>query len=136
MKTITMDVEFAGVSARRLFDTYVTSDLHARATQAEAVVGDKAGDEFRVFGGGVKGRNLAVVDGRMIVQTWRGRPWQDTDLDSVLVLAFSDTPSGAKIELSQANIPDQAYPMVNEAAWHDRYWRSWQDYFAASSGER
>ena len=136
MKTITMDVEFAGVSARRLFDTYVTSDLHARATQAEAVVGDKEGDEFRVFGGGVRGRNLAVVDGRMIVQAWRGQPWQEADLDSVLVLTFVDTPGGGKIELSQANIPDQAYPLVNKTAWHDRYWRSWHEYFAANGSER
>src|SRR5687767_6113363 len=97
MKTITMNVEFPGVSARRLFDTYVTSVLHARATQAEAIVGDKAGDEFRVFAGGVRGRNLAVVDGRLVVQMWRGQPWQDADLDSVLVLAFVDAPGGARI---------------------------------------
>lgn len=54
----------------------------------------------------VWGRNLVVVPKRMIVQAWRGTPWSDDDLDSVLVLTFETCASGARVKLVQAMVPD------------------------------
>ena len=135
MRTINMSVEFPGISARELYDTYTSPEKHGAALGATAVTGPGAGDEFSFFDGGVRGRNLAFVEGRMVVQSWRGQPWLPEDLDSVLVLAFEDTPGGGRIELTQANVPDGAHDMVNERAWHERYWNAWRRYFGSNQAK-
>lgn len=130
-RTFHQSVEFPGVTARDLFRTYMSSTEHAAAIGAPAVISSHVGGSLRAFGDdGVKGTNLALVPDRMIVQAWRGQPWRARDLDSVLVLIFEDAAAGARIHLTQVNVPDQAYALVNAEAWNEMYWRRWQAYFA------
>lgn len=89
------------------------------------------GAEFEAFGeDGVRGRNLALVPGRMIVQSCRARPWREDDLDSVLILTFSKTAEGARVELVQVNVPDHAFEIIDEG-WETQYWKPWREYLNA-----
>jgi uncharacterized protein YndB with AHSA1/START domain len=59
-------------SPEALFDTYLSSRKHSAATGAPAVMSRKVGGRFRAHGGHLRGRNLAIVPKRLIVQSWRG----------------------------------------------------------------
>jgi len=127
-KTIEQTVEFSHVCAQELFDTYLDSRKHGAALGAPVTVRPRVGGEFQAFDGSVTGRIFEIVPGRLIVQSWRGQPWREQDLDSVVILNFLDTRDGARIDLVHANIPDHAYAMINEQAWHERYWYPWKLY--------
>jgi hypothetical protein len=59
------------------------------ATDAKAVMSRRVGGTFSAHAGHLRGRNLAIVPKRLIVQSWRGSNWKKGDLDSTLVLVFS-----------------------------------------------
>ena len=64
----------------------------------------KAGRRFQAFGGTLRGRILALVPGRLIVQTWRGSDWSPRELDSILILTMSPARGGGRIDLSSTRI--------------------------------
>ncbi len=132
-KTIRQIVEFAGVTAKELFNVYVDAKKHAEAIGAPVTMSRKAGAKFEAFGKGrVQGKNLLIIPGRVIVQSWRAQPWKNSDPDSILVLAFSKSTRGAKIDLVQAAVPDQAYDAINDG-WHKNYWKPWREYLRRHS---
>jgi activator of HSP90 ATPase len=132
--TFRQSIEFKGVGPNELFDIYLNSEKHSAALGSSAWIEPKVGGRFKIFGeDAVRGSNLAIVPHRLIVQTWRGAVWQDTDLDSVLILTFSKTAKGARIDLVQANVPEKAISMVNRQAWTKMYWKPWQAYLRGHS---
>ena len=117
-KAIEQKILFHGAKAAELFDIFVNpkkhSAIHGGATTK---ISDKEGDHFSLLNGNLKGRNLLIVPGRMIVQAWRGNVWEKDDLDSVLSLVFSDNRTGAQIEMVHAFTPNQFTELWNEIYW-------------------
>src|SRR5262245_38583293 len=74
-RTIRQTVTFRA-SPERLFALYASSREHSAATGARAVVSRRVGGAFSAYGGHLCGRNLAMVPGRLIVQSWRGSDWR------------------------------------------------------------
>lgn len=125
-KTIEQAVRFR-VSPERLFDIYMDSKRHAAAINSTASVSRKVGGRFTAFEGALVGKNLALVPGRMIVQSWRGSYWKRADLDSILILTFSKTPRGGRIRLVHANVPDRYHASIRKG-WNEYYWTRWRAY--------
>lgn len=126
MKTIQQTVKF-GVPPERLYDIYMDSKKHGAAVNSRASVGRKVGSRFSAFGGMLRGRILARVPGRMIVQTWRGSNWKKTEGDSILILTFSKARGGGRIHLVHANLPDAHAARINRG-WVKYYWKPWRAY--------
>lgn len=126
MKTILQTVEF-NTSPEVLFDIYLDSERHSEAIDARTSISQEVGGEFRAFDDGLKGRNLAIVPKRMIVQSWRASTWKEDDPDSILILLFHKTSKGAGIELVQAGVPDHTFDRINEG-WQKYYWQPWKAY--------
>ena len=125
-KVIQQSVTF-GAPAAKLFTLYMDARKHASATGGPVVVSRKPGSRFSAFGGGVVGRTLAVVPGRLVVQAWRGGTWPKTDADSLLILSFADTPRGGRVDLVHANVPAHDYGGVKNG-WRNYYWKPWKAY--------
>jgi uncharacterized protein YndB with AHSA1/START domain len=117
-RTIQQSVEFPGATPERLYAMYVDPALHAAAIGAPVSISDRPGAAFWASeeGGGVRGRNLALVPARMIVQLWRAANWRDEDDDSILTLLLLPAPGGARVELVQANVPGHACETI-ERGW-------------------
>lgn len=130
-KAIQQAVEFKA-SPQTLYEMYIDSAKHSKATGGPAKVGRKAGAAFSAFGGSILGRNLVVVPGKMIVQAWRAAHWKKSDLDSTLVITFGKSPKGGRVELVHANVPDHDHKGVTNG-WRDYYWKPWRKYLAARS---
>ncbi|MEK6568691.1 MAG: SRPBCC domain-containing protein [candidate division NC10 bacterium] len=125
MKTIQQTVTF-GVPPEKLFDIYLDAKKHAAAVNSQASISRKVGGRFRIFGGALQGKNLAVVPKRMIVQTWRGSNWKKSEGDSILILTFTKTRGGGRINLVHV-LPDRHYAGCNRG-WKKYYWKPWRAY--------
>ncbi len=133
MPAIRQRVRF-NASPARLFNMYMDSRQHSAATHAKAVVSRKVGGKFSAFGGTITGKMLLIVPNRMIVQSWRAKHWKKTDLDSILVLAFSKTRRGTQIGLVHVNVPECDHDGVSNG-WGKYYWKPWRTYLEQGAGK-
>ena len=125
-KTIQQRVEFP-VSHEQLFEMFTDSKKHSAATGSKATVSKKAGGKFKAFDGMLSGRNLLVIPNELVVQAWRGSHWKETDPDSILVMKFSKTKKGGRIDLAHVNVPDHDHTGVTKG-WPQYYWKPWRAY--------
>jgi activator of HSP90 ATPase len=127
-KAIQQSVEFK-VPPETLYETYTDSKKHSASTGAPAKVSRRIGAAFRAFDGQLVGKNLAIVPNRMIVQAWRADHWKESDADSILVMTFSKTAKGGRVDLVHVNVPEHDHRGVTEG-WPKYYWQPWRAYFA------
>lgn len=117
-------------SHHALFDIYLDSKKHGAAIDDRASISRKVGAKFTAFGGMLRGRNLVIVPNRMIVQSWRAKPWKKSDLDSTLILLFHKAGRGGQIELIHVGMPDYDYLPIKKG-WTKYYWTPWKQYLMA-----
>jgi activator of HSP90 ATPase len=123
---IQQSVEFPATPAE-LFEIYMDSKKHSAATGGAAKISRKAGGAFTAWGGQLRGKNLVIIPKRMIVQTWRSTNFKKGDSDSILVLTFSKTATGARVDIVHAGVPEQDHAGVTEG-WPKYYWEPWRAY--------
>jgi activator of HSP90 ATPase len=131
VNTIQQTVDFSATPAQ-LFEIYMDSKKHSQATLAKATMSRKAGGRFTAFDGMLAGRNLIVIPNQLIVQAWRATHWKKTDPDSILVLKFSKTKGGGRVELVHTNVPDHDYLGVKKG-WPHYYWKPWRAHLKKNS---
>jgi uncharacterized protein YndB with AHSA1/START domain len=113
---------------RLLYSMYLDAGEHAAFTGGgEVRISPSVGSEWSAFGGRIHGRMLALTPERLIVQSWRSFEWQEEDLDSILVISFWPEAAGARLELTQANVPESLYQNLVHG-WPTRYWDPWRAY--------
>jgi activator of HSP90 ATPase len=111
-----------------LFDMYLDPKAHAAFTGFPVKIGANAGAEFSAYDGKIWGKIIHTEPKRLIVQTWRSVNWPNTEaIDSILVLSFWNEGAGSRIELVQANVPDEDFAGVSQG-WTKFYWNPWRDY--------
>lgn len=91
-------------------------------TGDEVRISKKVGATFTAFDGMRTGKNLLILPNRLIVQAWRAKPWKNTDLDSILILYFTQIRGRAKISLVHVNDPSYDYAGV-KMGWPEYYWK-------------
>jgi activator of HSP90 ATPase len=132
-KPIEQSVTFKA-SPEELFAIFTDSKKHSAATGAKASTSAKAGAKWTAFDGMILGRNVMVLPGRMIVQAWRASHWKDSDLDSILILNFSQAPGAGKIDMVHVGVPQHDYKGVTNG-WPLYYWNPWKAYLKGLSAK-
>ena len=101
-----------------LYKLFMDSGKHTAATGMPAKISPKVGGKWSAFGNMLVGKNLALVPGRMIVQSWRSTGWKKGDPDSVLVVTFEKTKEGTAVHLctyrSASTRPQRCYRRLAE----------------------
>jgi uncharacterized protein YndB with AHSA1/START domain len=118
-----------------LFDMYLDAESHAAITGGPVSIEARAGTEFRAFDGALQGTILQVVPKRLIVQSWRGSHWKNSDIDSTLILTFWPEKRGTRIELVHVNVADHDFAGVSEG-WEIYYWTPWREYLEKHKMQR
>jgi hypothetical protein len=90
-----------------------------------AVMSRKVGGKFTVHGSHLKGKNVAIVPKRLIVQAGRAANWKKGDLESILGLVFSKGRGGGRISMTHGNVPDANAASINRG-WREHYWKPWR----------
>jgi activator of HSP90 ATPase len=133
-KPVIQSVRFKA-APETLYRLYMNSAEHAAATGAPARLSTKAGGKWSAYGGMIGGKNLLLVPGRRIVQSWRAKFWNKKDADSILILTFSKAPGGARVDLVHVGIPSYDQKGVRKG-WPRYYWKPWKKYLAGTKSAK
>jgi len=128
MKTIVQKIEFKA-EPKEVFELYMDSKKHSLITNHKAVLSRKVAGSYSAYNGYIKGKNLSVVPGKMIVQTWRANTWSKSDMDSIFILTFEKVSGGTELTMVHANVPDKEAKNLNKG-WQDHYWKPWKKHLA------
>lgn len=108
-------------SPSRVFSALLSSEHHAAFTGAPAEIDAAPGGAWRAYDGGIHGRNVEVVEGQRIVQTWRAANWPD-GVWTLVRFEFEDADGGTEVVLDHIGAPEDAVQHL-QSGWYDRYWK-------------
>jgi activator of HSP90 ATPase len=128
-KTIVQKVVFKNTTPKDLYDLYMNSKKHSKATAAPAQISAKEGAPFSAAGGYITGQNLKLVKDQLIVQSWRGKDWSKKDADSTFLIHLEPKGKNVVLHAVHTNIPDKQAEGIDKG-WHTFYWEPWKQYLA------
>jgi uncharacterized protein YndB with AHSA1/START domain len=117
-------------SAQDIYDAWLDSEAHTRMTGGEAAMSDEIGAQVVAWGGYITGRNLELVPGERIVQSWRTAEFTDQHEDSIVTVTLEEVADGTLLTLTHSRVPD-GQTSYQEGGWQVHYLEPMQDYFAA-----
>jgi activator of HSP90 ATPase len=130
-KPIIQSVRFP-TTARKLYELYLDPKRHAAFTGGGKVtISPKPGSFFSAFDEMLTGITLFTIPSQLIVQRWRSMNFKETDLDSILILQFTQTGKQARIDLTHVNVPAQDHAGVTHG-WKKYYWTPLRRYLKAT----
>ena len=120
---------YFNVSPEVLYDTLMDEKKHAAFTDSEVSMDPKAGGKFSVFDGYITGKNLQLVPGKKIVQSWKAIEdgWPD-DHFSQISFTIEPEKKGCRLIFEHTDIPDGLKDRFDEG-WKEHYWERLKDYF-------
>jgi activator of HSP90 ATPase len=118
------------VMPHEIFSAWLSSEQHAAMTGGEAQCSIIEGESFSAWDGYISGTNLKLIANSEIHQTWRTTEFQDSDPDSNVVIKFSETTQGCRLNLSHTNIPEGQSDY--KKGWIDHYFNPMMAYFSRS----
>ncbi len=114
----------------RIFNIFAEAEVRNAVTGLKTSGNVQAGEEFTDAAAKVRGKTLYAEPERLIVQSWRSTAWKKDAEDSILVLRFRASGSGAELYLTQSGLPGDAAAEVKRY-WNDRFWKPIKDYLKA-----
>jgi uncharacterized protein YndB with AHSA1/START domain len=114
------------VSPDRVYQLFTDDKIFAAATGRAAKIGNKEGSEFSIFGDFISGRQIELVPGKKIVQSWRFAAW-GPGVHSRVSLSLSASGTGTKLVLEHDSIPDGKSPEF--PTWEEHISTNWPVFY-------
>lgn len=108
-------------SPKEVYDALMDSKKHSAFTGDTAKIGKKVGERFTAYSGYAEGKNVELMHGRKIVQSWRASDWEEGYYSQVTFL-FEKTKEGTKMTFIQEGVPEEFYEDIKQG-WIDYYWK-------------
>ena len=112
-----------------IYDAWLDSRAHGAMTGSKATQSRAVGDTVTAWDGYITGRNVRLVPGKLIVQTWRTTRFTDAHGDSTISVDLAPANGGTCITLTHADVPD-GQTSYEEGGWQKSYFEPMQRYFA------
>ena len=116
--------------AQEIYDAWLDSLSHSEMTRAEASMSNEIGAEVSAWDGYITGRNLELVPGERIVQSWRTTQFSDDHEDSIVTVMLEEIDGGTLLTLMHANVPDEQRS-YEQGGWHEYYFEPMKEYFSS-----
>jgi uncharacterized protein YndB with AHSA1/START domain len=113
-----------------IYQAWLDSIGHSEMTGGEATMSDEVGADVTAWDGYISGRNLELVPGERIVQSWRTTEFGDEDEDSIITVVLQEVDEGTLLTLEHSNVPD-AHRSYEEGGWQSNYFEPMVVYFGA-----
>lgn len=94
-------------------------------TGSKAEMKPEEGSEFSLFDGDISGINIEFIQDKRIVQEWY---FGDREEQSIVTILLRPDRIYTKIELTQTNIPDEAFDDILYG-WDNFYFGGLRDFF-------
>ena len=112
-----------------IYEAWLDSVGHSEMTGGDAAISDEVGAEFSAWDEYITGRNLELVPGQRIVQSWRTSEFADEHADSVVTMMLEPVEEGTLLTLVHSNVPDE-HRSYEEGGWESNYFEPMKVYFA------
>jgi len=122
-------------SPQEIYDAWLDSLAHSEMTGSEAVLSDEIGAEVSAWDGYITGRNIELVPGERIVQSWRTTEFADEHGDSIVTLTLEDVEGGTLVILQHSNVPEEQ-TRYEQGGWQQYYFEPMKKYFAKAKRAR
>jgi activator of HSP90 ATPase len=119
------------VSAKRLYDAWLSSREHSDFTHSKAEIKPKIGTNFTAGNGYISGHNVALQPYSRIVQSWRTTDFPENTIDSKLEILFEKVNGGTRLTLIHTQIPNGQITEY-EKGWKKHYFKPMKAYFKKS----
>ena len=116
-------------SAQEIYDAWLDSLTHSEMTRGEASMSDEVGGEVSAWDRYITGRNLELVPGERIVQSWRTTQFTDEHEDSIITVTLEEVEGGTLLTLVHSNVPDEQMS-YEQGGWQEHYFEPMKEYFA------
>jgi uncharacterized protein YndB with AHSA1/START domain len=121
-------------SPGKIFNAWLSSQEHTAFTGGAATIEPRVGGRHTAWDGYIEGVNLALEEGRRILQTWRSSDFPDGSTDSKLEVLLEPAEGGTKVTLVHTDIPE-GQGRLYEQGWVDNYITPMQEYFLEGEEE-
>ncbi|MCK6641427.1 MAG: SRPBCC domain-containing protein [Bacteroidia bacterium] len=114
---------------KQVYDALMDSEKHSDFTGTKAVIGKKVGTYYSAYDGYIVGKNLELVPGKKIVQTWIALEdkWPEGH-ESKITFKLSEKGKGTLITFLHEDVP-QVIAKNFVSGWKDYYWNPLKQYF-------
>jgi len=116
-------------SPQEIYEAWLDSVVHSEMTGGEASMSDATGAQVSAWDGYITGRNLELVPGERIVQSWRTTQFTNEHEDSQIIVTLEAVEDGTLLTLEHTNVPD-AQKSYEEGGWQKHYFDPMKEYFA------
>ena len=121
-------------SPTEIYRAWLDSVAHSEMTGGEATMSDQVGADVSAWDGYITGRNLELVPGERIVQSWRTTEFDDEFEDSIVTIVLQETEDGTLLTLQHSNVPDE-HKSYEEGGWQSNYFEPMIVYFGGPEEE-
>jgi activator of HSP90 ATPase len=121
--------------AKAIYDAWLSGAEHTAMTGAKATASRLVGGAFTAWDGDISGKNLLLLDGKKIVQSWRSSEFPEEAADSVLSVQFIEQNGITEVDLEHKDIPP-GQGVQYQSGWIEFYANPMQKYFAAKFGSK
>jgi uncharacterized protein YndB with AHSA1/START domain len=116
-------------SPQAIYDAWLDGRAHSEMTGGKAEASSHVGDAFTAWDGYIAGKNLELVPGERIVQSWRTTNFIDGQPDSRITVTLAPVADGTRLTLLHEDVPDDHRGYEN-GGWQDHYFTPMKAYFA------
>ena len=116
-------------SPQEIYEAWLDSLVHSEMTGSEASMSEETGAQVSAWDGYITGRNLELVPGERIVQSWRTTQFTNEHEDSQIIVTLEAVEDGTLLTLEHTNVPD-AQKSYEEGGWQKHYFDPMKEYFA------
>ncbi len=116
MKTIRQTYNI-NAPVEKVWDALVNPEIIDKWGGGPSKMSDKEGEDFRLWGGDIYGRNIKVLENKELVQEWFSEDWKEP---SLVTFKLRQKNSQTTIQLIHKNVPDKDVDTIDDG-WKRYY---------------
>lgn len=121
--------EVINTPAPSIYNSWLDSDGHSEMTGGEAECSNETGGLFTAWDGYISGKNLELVQDKLIRQAWRTTEFEANQPDSIVEIAFKPVNERkTRITLKHTNLED--HDSHYKQGWYEFYFNPMKEYFS------
>jgi activator of HSP90 ATPase len=128
MESIKLSVELP-ITANKLYSAWLSSKEHTLFTGAEAKLSNKVNGKYTAWDEYISGKNVELVPGKKIIQTWRTTEFADNAPDSTVELTFEEKNGKTTLHLYHHGLQKGDGKKYTDG-WRDFYFEPMKVYFS------
>ncbi len=114
-----------------VYNTWMSSEGHSAMTGSPATISPEVGGDFDAWDGYIHGKNINLLPGVLIVQTWRTTDFSDTEDDSLVEINLKPIGGQTELTLRHSGLPPHGTQYKD--GWEESYFEPMKEYFSSKS---